>query len=175
MGWDRVRHGSGTRALLACSGGPSAARDGRIEGRRDGGSPPRAVDSVALCRDRQHGHPGPDRSSAQPCAPPPRPPPPRPPFRLVLRLLLRGCGAPLLRSPPGQHRQGIHDHQHPPAARASGHLAPTANRRPGPAPAASLSQWRVRSAAAGSFRLESDRALQAGRVEPELNNRRGRG
>lgn len=60
MGWDRVCHGSGTRTLLACSGGPSAAVDGRTEGRRDEGSPPREVDSVALCRDKQHGHPGPN-------------------------------------------------------------------------------------------------------------------
>lgn len=52
-------------------------------------------------------------------------------------------------------------------------LVPKANRRPGPAPAAALSQWRVRNAVGGSFRLGSDRALQTGCVEPELNNRRG--
>lgn len=146
MGWDSVRHGSGTRELLASSSGPSAAGDGKMEGahrKKSTVSHRAGTGSMAT--------PAQPRSSAQPCAPPPRPPPPRPLLWLVLRLLLQTRGAPLLPcSTPRQHRPALHDRQLPPAPRAARHPAPTANRRPGPAPAAALGQWRVRSAVAGS-------------------------
>lgn len=174
VGWDRICHGSRTRTLLACSGGPSAAGDGRIG---DAGTERahREQWTVSHCAGTgSMATPAQTRSSARPCAPPPRPLPPRLRFRWVLRRLLPGHGAPLLRSPLGQHGRGLHDRQRLLAARASGHLAPTANRRPGPAPPPLSANGECAEAAVGSFRLGSERVLQAGLVELRLNNPRGR-
>lgn len=111
-------------------------------------------------------------SSTQPCAPPPRLPPPRLPLRLVLRQLLPGLGDPLPGSPPSQHRRCLHDRPSPPATRAARSPAPTANRRPGPAPAAALSQWRVSSAAVGGGQVPARTALCRLRAwNGDLNNR----
>lgn len=115
MGWDRVRHRLGTRGLLACSSGLSAAGDERMKGRRF------VHEQWTVSHRAGTGSmatPAHTRSSAQPCAPPSLPPPPRPPLRLVLRLLLRGRGAQLPCRPPGQHRRGLHDRQRPPRPRS---------------------------------------------------------